>query len=75
MGGSGVGWCGGVGGIYGCVGGSGGGVKQKPIVLDSTFIPTDASFFLRCVCVCVTCMHVCVCVFKVYTWQMNIKCT
>lgn len=50
VGGSGVGWCGGSGG--GGAGGRGGhvwvcgwwGVKQKPIVLDSTFIPTDARF-------------------------------
>lgn len=34
--------------MYGCVGG--GGVKQKPIVLDSTFTLTDTCFpFILCV--------------------------
>lgn len=45
--------------MYGCVGG--GGVKQKPIVLDSTFALTD------------TCSPFILCVWGFTTWLMNIK--
>lgn len=45
--------------MYGCVGG--GGVKQKPIVLDSTFTLTD------------TCFPFILCVWGFTTWLMNVK--
>lgn len=39
------------GGMYGCVGdGGSGGVKKKPIVVDSTFSLTD-TYFLSTLCV------------------------